>query len=1006
MGAMLSLQKSLRGRLIAGVAMSAVAVAASGAKAQVAAAAVAPVGAQTAGADVAPEQVLVTGSLIHGAEAVGVPITSLGGFDFVQTGALTVSDLLRSLPAVVVQGSTSITNSGASISRGEGADIHGLNSASSPRTLMMIDGMRYPPQGHGTSFVDPSIIPQLAVDHVDVLADGASATYGSDAIAGVINVVLKRGFDGAITQARYGTAKDGDGRWQASQLFGRTWDGGDVTATYEYYNEAELPATKRISLLSYDYSPWGLDNRTPVNSSVPAIISTGKPNVATGTACTNCYSVPKGQNGVGLSWNTLLANAGVANEISPYTYAGATAAEQRNAVTLTFDQAITRNVQFFADGFYSNRRAQLNYPSTVSPANSASFTVTVPTTNPYYPAGAPSGLNVSYNISAELTPTLSSEEISGRYEAGLNLELPFNWRGKIAVAVNEEKGQDFVTSLTNINNVNAAIGNTVAGVAASGVSPGFPSYTKPANIPYLNLFCDPTAFACNSAATLAYISGYRDYLHDYILHDYNATFDGTIFPLPAGEIRAAVGADYSHHSFYFITNSSYNSQNAANPSSVAAIQGRNVWSVFGQLNIPLVGDSNALPLVRRLDVEASYRYDHYSDFGGTTNPKVSVNWDPIDGLVFRGSWGTSFRAPAFSDLSNASVQIHGINLFGGATSNNLPACVKVGGTAVAGSVAETLNPSCSAALQFPGGISIRGGAQGSAFLRPGQAPLNPETARNLSVGFDFTPTFLQGLVASLTYFNVHVDNELQGLDETTGQGLNDPGLAFTYILANNPNFSNYVNALIANPLSQVNRSVAQNISFIVDGGVRNVGSLRVSGLDFQVNYSVSLGDFGSWNAGVSGTYFLHKITTPYPGAIPVDIYDVGGQAQDIRLRMRPQIGWVSDDGFDATLFMNYQSHYYNLQALPPPAFLAKFPNYSNLEPSYITFDLSLGYNTGTRPANDYLKNLDIHLIGTNITDRKPPFAYQVATNGGNPATFLIGLNPLGRILTVVVTKSW
>ena len=101
-----------------------------------------------------------------------------------------------------------------------------------------------------------------------------------------------------------------------------------------------------------------------------------------------------------------------------------------------------------------------------------------------------------------------------------------------------------------------------------------------------------------------------------------------------------------------------------------------------------------------------------------------------------------------------------------------------------------------------------------------------------------------------------------------------------------------------------------------------------------------------------------------------------------------------------------RAHYYNLQALPPPAFIAKFTNYSNLEPSFITFDLSLGYNTRTRPANDYLKNLDIHLIGNNITDRKPPFAYQVATNGGNPATFLIGLSPLGRVLTVVITKSW
>jgi iron complex outermembrane receptor protein len=987
-------QRSIRSILLSGVAAAGV-LSAPPARSQT-----------TADAGAAPEQVLVTGSLIHGTTAVGVPVTSVGSVEFVQTGSLTVSDLLRTIPSVVVQGSTSITNSGASISRGSGVDIHGLNSPTSPRTLMMFDGMRYPPQAHGTSMVDPSIVPQLAVDHVDVLADGASATYGSDAIAGVINVVLKRGYDGAITQMRYGRAEGGDDKWQASQLWGTTWDGGDVTVTYEFYKEAQLPATERIKLLSYDYTPWGLDNRTPVNSSVPAILSTGKPNVTTGTGCTNCYSVPKGQNGIGLTWASLLANRGVLNEISPYTYSGATAGEQRNGLTTTFDQRITPEIQFFLEGFYSNRRAQLNYPSTVSPANSASFTVTVPTINPYYPTGAPSGLNVSYNISAELTPTLSSNQISQRYSGGLDLNLPMEWHGKLTYSVSEDKGQDNVTNLTNINNLNAALGNTIAAVAASAVSPGTPAYTKPAAIPYLNVFCDPTAFTCNSDSTLQFIAGYRDYIHDYILHDYNANFDGPLLTLPGGEVKAAIGTDYTQHSFSFVTNASYNTISTAVPSSVATYQSRDVWAVFGQLNVPIVGEGNAVPLVRRLEVEGSYRYDHYSDFGSTKNPKVSVDWTPVDGLVLRGSWGTSFRAPAFSDLSATSVQIHGINLPGGATSNNLPACVTVGGTPVPGSAAAILNPTCSPALQYQGGISIRGGAQGSAFLRPGGAPLNPETARNLSLGLDFNPEYLKGFRATLTYFNLHITNELQGLDETTGAGLNDAGLAFTYILPSDPNFASYVNTLIRSPLSQLNPSVAPNITFIIDGGVRNVGSLRVRGLDFATSYDWELGDFGVWNAGISGTYFLDKTTTPFPGAPATNIYNVGGQAQDIRMKSRAQLGWSNDDGFSATLFMNYQSHFYNLQALPPASFLAKFPNYSNREPAFVTFDLSLGYNTGTAPANDYLKNIDIHLVGTNIANKLPPFAYQVATNGGNPATFLIGLSPIGRALTLVVTKAW
>src|SRR5437868_2911519 len=110
----------------------------------------------------------------------------------------------------------------------------------------MIDGVRFPPQADGICAIDPSIIPALALDRVDVLADGASATYGSDAVAGVINVILKRGFDGAITQLRYGRSADiGNASYQASQLYGRKWSSGDITVTYEWYHEDPVHGVAR-----------------------------------------------------------------------------------------------------------------------------------------------------------------------------------------------------------------------------------------------------------------------------------------------------------------------------------------------------------------------------------------------------------------------------------------------------------------------------------------------------------------------------------------------------------------------------------------------------------------------------------------------------------------------------------------------------------------------------------------------------------------------------------------
>ena len=150
-----------------------------------------------------PETVLITGSLIRGTAAVGVPVVNLAPQDFAMTGSLTAADLFRSVPQFnVLPGPTALAS--ANVERGiKEVNLRQLDTGSSPRSLMMIDGLRYPPQGNGLDQLDPSIIPQIAIERIDLLLDGASATYGSDAIAGVINIVLKRNFEGALVEAVY-----------------------------------------------------------------------------------------------------------------------------------------------------------------------------------------------------------------------------------------------------------------------------------------------------------------------------------------------------------------------------------------------------------------------------------------------------------------------------------------------------------------------------------------------------------------------------------------------------------------------------------------------------------------------------------------------------------------------------------------------------------------------------------------------------------------------------------
>src|SRR5579871_936545 len=236
-----------------------------------------------------PEQVLITGSLIHGAAVVGVPVTNLSTQDFATTGLITVDALLAKVPSIQINQLEQASTNG-NITRNTALTLHQLGGT---RNLLLVDGMRVPLDSYDGSVVDANIIPQLALDRIDVLADGASATYGSDAIGGVINEVMKRGYDGAETMVRIGQAASsyggGNFTWLASQLFGRTWNSGDITVSYENAGSNALTTTAKRLKYQYtqDYSPWGLDNTTPITSATPGIVSTGKPSASSGTVCPN-----------------------------------------------------------------------------------------------------------------------------------------------------------------------------------------------------------------------------------------------------------------------------------------------------------------------------------------------------------------------------------------------------------------------------------------------------------------------------------------------------------------------------------------------------------------------------------------------------------------------------------------------------------------------------------------------------------------------------------------------
>ena len=1063
---------------------------------------------QMAQAEEVPEQVLITGSLIRGTAAVGVPVTNLGPQDFAQTGALTTADLFRNVPSANVSPGPVATNSGANIDRGTRVNIRGLDNNTGVRTLLMIDGMRFVPQAFGGCTVDPSIIPALSLDRIDVLVDGASATYGSDAVAGVINIILKRGFDGAVTQLRYGHARGKD-MYLASQLWGRSWDGGNITLSYEWLDDSPIQGNVH-SNFSVDYSPWGLENRTPLASSIPGTISVGPPATTfpggiaanLGTLCTNCFAIPRStggpfnpiNGGIGptapfsastLNWTNfnIAANTGsngTRNEFNPYSIGWYDASQQRNGGAVTIDQRLTKSITFTGEGFYSNRRSGFLNSSNTSPSSSDLLVVAIPTFNPYYPtSGAPTNLRVNYNTGFENPSFTFAYELAARYMGGLNIDLPGSWSARIYYAQTDDTNFDHVTGAVNKNAVSAALGWTIGATAGIGTSPGIATWSKPATVPYLNLFCDPRQFACNSQTALNYVSAIRSFDEKYWVNEKGVTFDGPLFDVPAGQVKAAIGANYTSYRFFFKALDTTSSPNLIVPLLVEA-QAKQVWAAFTQINIPVFSEMNAIPFFKKLELEASWRHDQYSDVGGTSNPKLAFNWSPIDDLTIRGSWGTSFRAPSFAEQSRqvkTVISAQNTPLFPlpqtlavtcGANPDSAsgklinPGPGLIGWNGVVGNNG-TLGVNCGAGAQ-PVGLTLLGsaGAANDAGFRQyvntsGQT-LHPEQATNWGIGADFAPTkYLSGLDIQGTWYSVKINGNLQGFTNPNTSFFSDPGLGFSIIVptdlakrgidvggcSNNntpttcPEFEAMVTKLLGNSRNPVPPQVATSVLWLNDGSIFNAGWLKLQGIDWNVSYDWDMGDLGAFNVGMTGTYYLHRYEVnfvgdpfdPEAGAIQDQFHTtlgpVGGTAQTgveslPRMRYRARLGW-SNGPWSLTGFMDYQSHFFHTQNAPPNvnaqcvtaggsigggSLPCLINNYSNLEPSYYTFDLSAGYDTGDDPANNYLKHIGIQLIVQNIMDKHPPFEYRVSSNAGNPVPFDILKSDQGRTVTLILTKTW
>lgn len=748
------------------------------------------------------DEIIVTGTNIRGISNSASPVLSFDREAIDATGFSTTEQFIQSLPQnfgggaagdtealVTLRGdNVSFPNSGF----GTGANLRGLGNSS---TLVLVNGRRLAPAGSG-NFVDLSLIPVSAIERIDVLTDGASAIYGSDAVGGVINFILRDGYEGVETRARYGTATTGDAdEFRAGVTAGDSWSNGSALLSYDFYTRDPLSTEDR----------------------------------------------PFSQSFVDPSF--LLPNV------------------ERNSLWLSVSQEVSPSIVLFVDAYFSDQDVNVTQADPSDP--------------------------IVENI-------ISSDAYSSRYggNAGVRMTLSESWQAELVGSYST-------------------------------------SSTQRTNRLFLSNVFDSKIEQSSETWSL------------------DAKADGELFTISGGRVMMAIGGQYRQENFEV---AGINSIGIPTPDRQFD---RDVVGIFGEVFIPLFGEGNAMPGINRLEITAAGRFEDYSDFGSTTNPKVGLLWAPIDGLNIRGTYGTSFRAPVLSELDNSLA---------GAILANIP---------------DLQSPPTSLAL-----VSLLG-------VDP---DLGPEDATTWTAGIDIQPPGFEGFNASITYYNIdykdRIDQQFAFFD-----ALLNP--VFEGIVTRGPDAS-LINEILAAANSGVNgftnftTSGPLDAEVVVDTRVRNTASTQLSGLDFALNYSADT-EVGTFGAGISGNYIFEFVNQLTPFVEPIDIVDTIFNPADLTLR--GNASW-SHNGLSVNLFVNYVDSYTDNQMEPT----------STVE-SWTAVDVNLAYKTADR-RTDLLKNTTFSISVQNLFDNDPPTVIDFTPSVPRETFDPENASPLGRFVAVEIRKQF
>jgi iron complex outermembrane recepter protein len=920
-------------------------------------------------------EIVVTGTNIRGAGPAGTAVLSIGAAELANSGRTTAGDFLRELPSNFAggvgsgdntQGGQDASVAGSNLTGGQGVNLRGLGSLS---TLVLVNGRRVAAAGQYGDFVDISTIPTAAISRIEVLQDGASAVYGSDAVGGVVNLILKDRDDGLRVAGHVGTTTQGGGTEQmGSVTYGTSWSGGHAFLGYEYQHRDRVRSNQRSI-----YNRGNFSDRGGINWPIYTARAGNAANIFSGTAAATgnvVYTVPGGA-GTGLTAASLTpVTNGVGNTYDPWENIDILPETKRHSLFASMGQELTPGIQINADVRYSSRSADYNQ-------GYATIYNTVPSTSPYYIAGVTNNFGVRID---DVGLYRRAQVKSFAAKLGMTAELGAGWRAEVTSSYSREDQRRDANALRDSNIYDKVLNGTTIAQAPSSVTCALSGLTTAnigsvTNATAAQRFCaglNYTAFnpyTTNglSQTVLDELIGYEKLHYVSWLAQTTAKVDGSLFAIPGGDVKVAAGADYRKEHIGGDLNFNYRS---TQPVGVTyGTTEREVFALFGELAVPIVSSANAAPLLQALNFNAAIRYENGKGLGDfdTVNPKFGLDWSPARGLKFRGGWGTSFHAPPMRFAYNGVQPTQGGN---GAFVN-----------------AGLYTAPCNTTLVRLNGVTGTPGGTGNCtftaiVVSGGAGPtLRPEKAHTWTLGADFAPVFLPGLKLSASYFNIKIDDRIVRIQAGSLGGILASYFAtgsspYGALLDFSPSIAT-VNALYADPrfIGQSGIGPVQtqsDVAAVIYATQTNLASLKMDGLDFSADYRFDAGSAGSFRAFFNGTALFNYKIKATPNAAYVDqLGKYNSEGNPIEFRSRQGIGW--DIGrFHAIATANYASSYEcESGCYVPSSTGAPVLNTTPIKiKSYTTFDLSLSYELG---GSGWLKDSALSLSVVNLTDKRPPF---------------------------------